>query len=49
LAAPDLKGRCLADYFTKQNKSLSDKLVESSQHLMNLPKIIRSVCKTRSE
>jgi transposase len=44
-----LKGHYLAGYFTKQSKDLSDKLVESIQHLMNLPKIIRSVCKTHSE
>lgn len=44
-----LKGHYLAGYFTKQSKDLSDKLVESIQHLMDLPKIIRSVCKTHSE
>ena len=44
-----LKGHYLAGYLTKQSKDLSDKLVESIQHLMNLPKIIRSVCKTHSE
>lgn len=44
-----LKGHYLAGYFTKQSKDLSDKLVESIQHLMDRPKIIRSVCKTHSE
>ena len=44
-----LKGHYLAGYFTKQSKDLSDKLVESIQHMMDRPKIIRSVCKTHSE
>jgi transposase len=44
-----LKANYLAGYFTKQSKDLSNKLVESIQHLMDRPRIIRSVCKTHSE
>ena len=44
-----LKGHYLAGYFTKQIKDLSDKLIESIQHMMDRPKIIRSVCRTHSE
>jgi transposase len=43
-----LKGHYLAGYFTKHSNDLSDKLVESIQHMMDRPKIIRSVCKTHS-
>jgi hypothetical protein len=32
-----------------QSKDLSDKLVESIQHMMDRPKIISSVCRTHSK
>lgn len=43
------KSLYLAAYFTKQSKDLSEQLVELIQHLMDQPKIIRSVYNTHSE
>lgn len=43
-----LKSHYLAGYFTRSGQELGDKIYNSIRHLLGMPEVIRSVCRTHS-